>query len=117
MSHQTKEAPEVVSEEKPPLASVNGKGTWREWKTGLATIGGGAALALTGGLAAPFLAADLSTIVDTLGPVVAVVGGCPGNHRGSFSVHTDYPLLFSTQAFSYHPSILCLFIPMQHPMA
>ncbi|MCO5604850.1 hypothetical protein L7F22_059024 [Adiantum nelumboides] len=52
--------------------------SWAKWKRGgligAAAVTGGALLALTGGLAAPAIAAGLSALAPTLGTIVPVIG-------------------------------------------
>jgi pimeloyl-ACP methyl ester carboxylesterase len=55
--------------------------TSRKWKVGLATVAGAALIGVTGGLAAPLLAAGLGTVFGAvgLGAVSGLLGGLLGN--------------------------------------
>ena len=68
------------------VADRGGKSKFeRRWKLGLAAIGGGAALALTGGLAAPLLAAGFTAVgssITALGPLGVVLGGAVATTGG-----------------------------------
>jgi Protein of unknown function (DUF726) len=53
----------------------------RKWKVGLATVAGAALIGVTGGLAAPFLAAGLGTVFGAvgLGAISSLLGALAGN--------------------------------------
>ena len=55
----------------------------RKWKVGLATVAGAGLLAVTGGLAAPFLAAGIGTILGGIGLAGTAVSGLLGTLAGS----------------------------------
>lgn len=50
----------------------------RRWKVGLATVAGAALIGVTGGLAAPFLAAGIGTVMGGLGLSIPLIGGYLG---------------------------------------
>ncbi|KAK4789743.1 hypothetical protein SAY86_017047 [Trapa natans] len=58
--------------------SKSPKSKWAKWKSGgiigAAAVTGGALLAITGGLAAPAIAAGLSALAPTLGTLIPVIG-------------------------------------------
>ena len=55
----------------------------RRWKVGLATVAGAALIGVTGGLAAPFLAAGIGTVMGGLGLSIPLIGGYLGAMAGS----------------------------------
>lgn len=55
----------------------------RKWKVGLATVAGAGLLAVTGGLAAPLLAAGLGTVLGGIGLAGTAVSGLLGTLAGS----------------------------------
>ncbi|KAI4171700.1 MAG: hypothetical protein LQ346_008722 [Caloplaca aetnensis] len=55
----------------------------RRWKVGLATVAGAALIGVTGGLAAPFLAAGIGTVMGGLGLSIPLIGGYLGALAGS----------------------------------
>ncbi len=55
----------------------------RKWKVGLATVAGAGLLAVTGGLAAPFLAAGIGTVLGGVGLAGTAVSGLLGALAGS----------------------------------
>ena len=55
----------------------------RKWKVGLATVAGAALIGVTGGLAAPFLAAGIGTVMGGLGLSIPLIGGYLGAMAGS----------------------------------
>lgn len=55
----------------------------RRWKVGLAAVGGAVLIGVTGGLAAPLLAAGLGSVVGSLGLSLGVVGTYLGALAGS----------------------------------
>ena len=55
----------------------------RRWKVGLATVAGAAIIGVTGGLAAPFLAAGIGTVMGGLGLSIPLIGGYLGAMAGS----------------------------------
>ncbi|KAF2096332.1 DUF726-domain-containing protein [Rhizodiscina lignyota] len=55
----------------------------RKWKVGLAAVGGAALLAVTGGLAAPLLAAGVGTVMGGLGLGATAAAGYLGTLAGS----------------------------------
>ena len=57
--------------------------TGRRWKVGLATVAGAALIGVTGGLAAPFLAAGIGTVMGGLGLSIPLIGGYLGAMAGS----------------------------------
>lgn len=63
------------------LAAENAVG--RRWKVGLATVAGAALIGVTGGLAAPFLAAGIGTVMGGLGLSIPLIGGYLGAMAGS----------------------------------
>ena len=56
----------------------------RAWKVGLATVGGAALIGLTGGLAAPLLAAGFGTVLGGLGLRATAAAGLLGSLAGNF---------------------------------
>ena len=62
-------------------AAKNASG--RRWKVGLATVAGAALIGVTGGLAAPFLAAGIGTVMGGLGLSIPLIGGYLGAMAGS----------------------------------
>ena len=56
----------------------------RAWKVGLATVAGAALIGVTGGLAAPLLAAGLGTVLGGLGLGATAVAGLLGSLAGNF---------------------------------
>ncbi|MCL7022987.1 hypothetical protein MKW94_010766 [Papaver nudicaule] len=91
-----KEAEPAEQEAKSP------KGKWANWKRGgiigAAAITGGALLAITGGLAAPAIAAGFGALAPTLGAIVPVIGaggfaavaGAAGSVAGSVAVAASF---------------------------
>ena len=63
------------------MAAENAVG--RRWKVGLATVAGAALIGVTGGLAAPFLAAGIGTVMGGLGLSIPLIGGYLGAMAGS----------------------------------
>ena len=63
------------------VAAENAVG--RRWKVGLATVAGAALIGVTGGLAAPFLAAGIGTVMGGLGLSIPLIGGYLGAMAGS----------------------------------
>ena len=63
------------------VAAQNAVG--RRWKVGLATVAGATLIGVTGGLAAPFLAAGLGTVMGGLGLSIPLIGGYLGAMAGS----------------------------------
>ncbi|KAL3687901.1 hypothetical protein R1sor_014210 [Riccia sorocarpa] len=70
---------------------------WQKWKRGgiigAAAVTGGALLALTGGLAAPAIAAGLTALAPALGAVIPAVGGLAtavGSAAGSVAVAASF---------------------------
>jgi len=57
--------------------------TGRRWKVGLATVAGAALIGITGGLAAPLLAAGLGTVMGGLGLGASAAAGYLGTLAGS----------------------------------
>lgn len=57
--------------------------TGRRWKVGLATVAGAALIGITGGLAAPLLAAGLGTVMGGLGLGATAAAGYLGTLAGS----------------------------------
>ncbi|OCL08149.1 DUF726-domain-containing protein [Glonium stellatum] len=57
--------------------------TARKWKVGLATVGGAVLIGVTGGLAAPLLAAGVGTVMGGLGLGATVISGYLGALAGS----------------------------------
>ncbi|KAL9044185.1 MAG: hypothetical protein Q9214_002658 [Letrouitia sp. 1 TL-2023] len=55
----------------------------RRWKVGLATVAGAALIGVTGGLAAPFLAAGVGAVMGGLGLSIPLIGGYLGAMIGS----------------------------------
>lgn len=55
----------------------------RRWKVGLATVAGAALIGVTGGLAAPLLAAGIGTVMGGLGLSIPLIGGYLGAMAGS----------------------------------
>lgn len=55
----------------------------RRWKVGIATVADAALIGVTGGLAAPFLAAGIGTVMGGLGLSIPSVGGYLGAMAGS----------------------------------
>ena len=55
----------------------------RRWKVGLATVAGAALLGVTGGLAAPLLAAGVGAVMGGLGLSIPLIGGYLGAMIGS----------------------------------
>lgn len=55
----------------------------RRWKVGLATVAGAALIGVTGGLAAPFLAAGIGSVMGGLGLSIPLIGGYLGAMAGS----------------------------------
>jgi len=55
----------------------------RKWKVGLAAVAGAALIGVTGGLAAPFLAAGIGTVMGGLGLSIPLIGGYLGAMAGS----------------------------------
>jgi hypothetical protein len=55
----------------------------RKWKVGLATVGGAVLIGVTGGLAAPLLAAGVGTVMGGLGLGATVISGYLGALAGS----------------------------------
>jgi Protein of unknown function (DUF726) len=55
----------------------------RRWKVGLATVGGAALLAVTGGLAAPLLAAGIGSVLGGIGLAGTAISGLLGTLAGS----------------------------------
>ncbi|KAF2500548.1 DUF726-domain-containing protein [Lophium mytilinum] len=55
----------------------------RRWKVGLATVGGAVLIGVTGGLAAPLLAAGVGTVMGGLGLGATVISGYLGALAGS----------------------------------
>ncbi|KAK7565386.1 hypothetical protein IWX49DRAFT_12074 [Phyllosticta citricarpa] len=70
-----------ADEETSRAASSNSKS--RKWKVGIATVAGAALIGVTGGLAAPLLAAGVGTVVGGLGLGATAVGGLLGGLAGS----------------------------------
>ncbi|KAK8212311.1 hypothetical protein IWZ01DRAFT_261817 [Phyllosticta capitalensis] len=70
-----------ADEETSRAASTNSKS--RKWKIGIATVAGAALIGVTGGLAAPLLAAGVGTVVGGLGLGATAVGGLLGGLAGS----------------------------------
>ena len=56
----------------------------RAWKVGLATVAGAALIGVTGGLAAPLLAAGLGTVLGGLGLGATAAAGLLGSLAGNF---------------------------------
>ncbi|KAF2639282.1 DUF726-domain-containing protein [Massarina eburnea CBS 473.64] len=57
--------------------------TSRKWKVGLAGVAGAALIGVTGGLAAPFLAAGIGTVMGGLGLGATAAAGCLGTLASS----------------------------------
>ncbi|KAK8161607.1 hypothetical protein IWX90DRAFT_467024 [Phyllosticta citrichinensis] len=70
-----------ADEETSRAASSNSRS--RKWKVGIATVAGAALIGVTGGLAAPLLAAGVGTVVGGLGLGATAVGGLLGGLAGS----------------------------------
>ncbi|RZC66542.1 hypothetical protein C5167_010237 [Papaver somniferum] len=82
--------------------SKSPKGKWAAWKRGgiigAAAITGGTLLAITGGLAAPAIAAGFGALAPTLGAIVPVIGaggfaavaGAAGSVAGSVAVAASF---------------------------
>ncbi|KAL1620736.1 hypothetical protein SLS56_009556 [Neofusicoccum ribis] len=70
-----------AEEETARAASTNA--TSRKWKVGLATVAGAALIGVTGGLAAPLLAAGVGTVLGGVGLGATAVGGLLGGLAGS----------------------------------
>ncbi|XP_047332229.1 probable lipase MIL1 isoform X2 [Impatiens glandulifera] len=68
----------ALSEENGKDEEGSSEDTWKKWKhggiVGAAAITGGTLLAITGGLAAPAIAAGLNALAPTLGFIIPVVG-------------------------------------------
>ncbi|OWM66418.1 hypothetical protein CDL15_Pgr013635 [Punica granatum] len=68
----------VAKEKEKEEESQSPKSSWAKWKRGgiigAAALTGGALLAITGGLAAPAIAAGLSALAPTLGTLIPVIG-------------------------------------------
>lgn len=77
------EAAENMSADRETSAAANSNATGRVWKVGLATIAGAALIGVTGGLAAPLLAAGVGSIFGAIGlggtAVAGLLGGLAGN--------------------------------------
>ena len=71
-----------AEEETKRKAASNSAG--RAWKVGLATVAGAALIGVTGGLAAPFLAAGLGTVFGAIGLGGTAAAGLLGGLAGNF---------------------------------
>ncbi|GAB4821221.1 hypothetical protein N2152v2_008267 [Parachlorella kessleri] len=67
-----------AQEGKQQLVAPGEGGSWRWLKVGAAAVGGGALFAVTGGLAAPALAAGLSSVISFAGVHASVAGAVTG---------------------------------------
>lgn len=73
----------TMSAEESTKKEAANNATERRWKVGLATVAGAALIGVTGGLAAPFLAAGIGTVMGGLGLSIPLVGGYLGAMAGS----------------------------------
>ncbi|KAM3285760.1 transmembrane and coiled-coil domain-containing protein 4 isoform X1 [Capsicum chacoense] len=92
----------ALKEEELKEQSRSPKSSWAKWKRrgiiGAAAVTGGTLLAVTGGLAAPAIAAGFGALVPTLGTLVPVVGasgfaavaGAAGSVAGSVAVAASF---------------------------
>ncbi|KAL1624526.1 hypothetical protein SLS54_003869 [Diplodia seriata] len=72
-----------LSAEEETARAASSNATSRKWKVGLATVAGAALIGVTGGLAAPFLAAGVGTVLGGVGLGATAVGGLLGGLAGS----------------------------------
>ncbi|KAL8478842.1 hypothetical protein ACS0TY_030646 [Phlomoides rotata] len=68
----------LLKEEKSNEEHISPEGSWEKWKhggiVGAAALTGGTLMAITGGLAAPAIAAGFGALAPTLGTIVPVIG-------------------------------------------
>ncbi|KAL8760163.1 MAG: hypothetical protein Q9184_003420, partial [Pyrenodesmia sp. 2 TL-2023] len=72
-----------MSAEESTKKEADNNASGRRWKVGLATVAGAALIGVTGGLAAPFLAAGIGTVMGGLGLGIPLIGGYLGAMAGS----------------------------------
>ncbi|EKG21875.1 hypothetical protein MPH_00795 [Macrophomina phaseolina MS6] len=72
-----------LSAEEETARAASSNATSRKWKVGLATVAGAALIGVTGGLAAPLLAAGVGTVLGGVGLGATAVGGLLGGLAGS----------------------------------
>ena len=76
-------AAESMNADRETKAAANSNAAGRAWKVGLATVAGAALIGVTGGLAAPFLAAGVGGIFGAIGlggtAAAGLLGGLAGN--------------------------------------
>lgn len=72
-----------LSADEETARAASSSSTSRKWKVGLATVAGAALIGVTGGLAAPFLAAGVGTVLGGVGLGATAVGGLLGGLAGS----------------------------------
>ena len=76
-------AAESMNADRETTAAANSNAASRAWKVGLATVAGAALIGVTGGLAAPFLAAGVGGIFGAIGlggtAAAGLLGGLAGN--------------------------------------
>ncbi|KKZ65018.1 hypothetical protein EMCG_09073 [[Emmonsia] crescens] len=92
VSHETKVAEgllhtaKVMTADEEAKAKVEGTKTTRKWKVGLASIAGGVLIGVTGGLAAPFVAAGIGAVMGGLGLGATVAAGYLGAVASSTAI-------------------------------
>ncbi|KAI4286647.1 MAG: hypothetical protein L6R35_004099 [Caloplaca aegaea] len=72
-----------MSAEESAKKEADSNAAGRRWKVRLATVAGAALIGVTGGLAAPFLAAGIGTVMGGLGLSIPLIGGYLGAMAGS----------------------------------
>lgn len=83
VSHGLLSAAATMSAEESTKKEAAENAVGRRWKVGLATVAGAALIGVTGGLAAPFLAAGIGTVMGGLGLSIPLIGGYLGAMAGS----------------------------------
>lgn len=77
------EAAENMTADEETKKKVDENSTARKWKVGLAGVAGAALIGITGGLAAPFLAAGIGTVMGGIGLGATATAGYLGTLAGS----------------------------------
>ncbi|OJD24327.1 hypothetical protein ACJ73_04314 [Blastomyces percursus] len=76
----------IMSADEEAKAKVEKTKTSRKWKVGLASIAGGVLIGITGGLAAPFVAAGIGVVMGGLGLGATVAAGYLGSVASSTAI-------------------------------